>query len=70
MPKEKDLDCTQCHEFCRINGRPACTDIPRHMSQKVNNCEPFASYIDPFRASSVADRSLYFVLGTKKVRTI
>ena len=29
VPKKKEPDCTQCHEFCRINGRPACTNTPQ-----------------------------------------
>lgn len=33
MLKKKDPDCAQCHEFCRVNGRPACTDVPKEQGQ-------------------------------------
>ena len=29
MPKKNEPDCTQCHQFVRVESKPACTDIPQ-----------------------------------------
>lgn len=47
MAKKED-DCTQCHYYCRVEGRHACDNIPQLPGMKsykflksLNPCEDF-----------------------------